>query len=73
MNEEKKAKLIKYTAYVVLALLILFALITSIILGNKHDELDDANNKNDQIEENIKENTQIEEKYFNFVLKNIDN
>lgn len=73
MNEETKSKLTKILCYIVLAVLILFALITAIVLGVKHNQLDDANAKNEEVEKVLGENTTLAQNSFKFVLKNIDN
>ena len=49
MQEEKKKKIIKWSCIIGLIVLITFVVITSIVINNQKQKLDDLKDKNEQV------------------------
>lgn len=49
MQEEKKKKIIKWSCIIGLIVLIAFVVITSIVINDQKQELDDLKDKNEQV------------------------
>ena len=49
MQEEKKKKIIKWSCIIGLIVLIAFVVITSIVINNQKQKLDDLKDKNEQV------------------------
>lgn len=53
MEKEKKQKLTQVSLWILLAVVVLFVIITSCIIKYKKDRLEDLSDKNDQIEDKL--------------------
>jgi len=61
LEKERKSKLINISLWALLAVLILFVIVTSCMIKSKQDRIHDLSQKNEQIEDILDENSGSEE------------